>query len=107
MTAEVIDLDQNRLKLCIEILPEAEQTTERMVIISICRELGMPLIRTILLTELTPIPIPLVEIIQCYASSLLALPVQPEPIEEEEQPQPFTVTKRSLVSTKAEQMALL
>jgi hypothetical protein len=107
MTAEVIDLDQNRLKLCIEILPEAEQTTERMVIISICRESGRPLIQTISLAELTPIPLPLVEIIRSYASSLLALPVQPEPIEEQEQPQLITVTKRSLVSTKTEQMALL
>lgn len=107
MTAEIIDLDQNRLKLCIEILPEAEQTAKRMVIISICRESGMPLIRTIPLTELTPIPLPLVEIIRSYASSLLALPVQLEPIEKEDQPQLITATKRSLVSIKSEQMALL
>ncbi|OYQ64552.1 hypothetical protein B9G53_11210 [Pseudanabaena sp. SR411] len=60
MTNPATDLDQDRLKLCLEILPEAD-STERMVIISICRDQGMPLIRTIRLAELIPIPLPLLE----------------------------------------------
>jgi hypothetical protein len=102
MTNHAIDLDKARLKLCIEILPESE-TTERMVIISICRSQGMPLIRTISLNELTPIPLPLAEVIQAYAASELANQI---PIIEEETPEPITITKRSLVSMKSEQMAL-
>ncbi|MFN5396465.1 MAG: hypothetical protein ACK5C4_02410 [Pseudanabaena sp.] len=105
MTNPAIDLDKDRLKLCIEILPEVE-STERMVIISICREQGMPLIRTIGLTELIPIPLPLAEIVQAYAASELA---SQEPIAtvEEERPEPIAITKRSLVSSKPEQMTLL
>jgi hypothetical protein len=105
MTNSAIDLDKDRLKLCIEILPEVE-STERMVIISICREQGMPLIRTIGLTELIPIPLPLAEIVQAYAASELA---SQEPIAtvEEERPEPIAITKRSLVSSKPEQMTLL
>jgi hypothetical protein len=105
MTNPAIDLDKDRLKLCIEILPEVE-STERMVIISICREQGMPLIRTIGLTELIPIPLPLAEIVQAYAASELA---SQEPIStvEEERPEPIAITKRSLVSSKPEQMTLL
>ena len=105
MTNSAIDLDKDRLKLCIEILPEVE-STERMVIISICREQGMPLIRTIGLTELIPIPLPLAEIIRSYAASELA---SQEPIAtvEEERPEPIAITKRSLVSSKPEQMTLL
>lgn len=68
MTTITIDLDRTRLKLCIEIMPETE-ATERMVIISICREQGMPMIQTINLSELTPIPLPLAQIIQAYANS--------------------------------------
>jgi hypothetical protein len=78
MTSEVIDLDLSRLRLCIEILPEVEAEPERLVIISICRDFGSPLIRTIALSELTPIPSPLAEIIQDYADSALALPIQPD-----------------------------
>jgi hypothetical protein len=104
MTNSAIDLDKDRLKLCIEILPEAD-STERMVIISICREQGMPLIQTISLNELKPIPLPLAQIIQAYAISQLA---NQEPIATiAEQPELITTTKRSLVSTKSEQMALL
>jgi hypothetical protein len=105
MTNPAIDIDKDRLKLCIEILPEVE-STERMVIISICREQGMPLIRTIGLTELIPIPLPLAEIVQAYAASELA---SQEPIAtvEEERPEPIAITKRSLVSSKPEQMTLL
>ena len=105
MNNSAIDLDKDRLKLCIEILPEVE-STERMVIISICREQGMPLIRTIELTELIPIPLPLAEIVQAYAASELA---SQEPIAtvEEERPEPIAITKRSLVSSKPEQMTLL
>ncbi|MCL1489655.1 MAG: hypothetical protein M1G31_02710 [Pseudanabaena sp. Salubria-1] len=105
MNNSAIDLDKDRLKLCIEILPEVE-STERMVIISICREQGMPLIRTIGLTELIPIPLPLAEIVQAYAASELA---SQEPIAtvEEERPEPIAITKRSLVSSKPEQMTLL
>jgi hypothetical protein len=105
MTNPAIDLDKDRLKLCIEILPEAD-SAERMVIISICREQGMPLIQTISLNELKPIPLPLAEIIQAYAISQLA---NQEPIVmvEEAKPELITTTKRSLVSTKSEQMALL
>jgi hypothetical protein len=105
MTSSATDLDKARLKLCIEILPEAE-STERMVIISICREKGMPLIRTISLNELVPIPLPLAEIVQAYAASQLANQ-EPTVTVEEESPEPITVTKRSLVSMKSEQMALL
>jgi hypothetical protein len=106
MPNPVNDLDKDRLKLCIEILPEADSTTERMVIISICREQGMPLIRTIRLTELIPIPLPLAEIVQAYAASELA---SQDPIAtvEEEKPEPIAITKRSLVSSKPEQMTLL
>jgi len=107
MTNQAIDLDKSRLKLCIEILPESEQTEERLVIISICRDMGMPLIRTISLAELAPIPLPLVELVQAYAESILALPVQLEPDEQAKEPQQIAVTKRSLVSVKSEQMALL
>ncbi|MFN5815709.1 MAG: hypothetical protein ACK47D_06440 [Pseudanabaena sp.] len=104
MNNSAIDLDKSRLKLCIEILPEIE-AIERMVIISICREQGMPLIQTIRLNELVPIPLPLAQIIQAYATSQLA---SQEPIatDEEERPESITITKRSLV-TKVEQMALL
>ena len=107
MTNSAIDLDKDRLKLCIEILPEVE-STERMVIISICREQGMPLIRTISLNELAPIPLPLAEVIQAYAASELASQEQ-EPIAtvEAERPEPIAITKRSLVSSKPEQMTLL
>ncbi len=103
MTNPAIDLDKDRLKLCIEILPEAE-STERMVIISICREQGMPLIRTISLNELIPIPLPLAEIIQAYAASELVSQIPTVTVEE--RPEPIAITKRSLV-TKSEQMALL
>ena len=103
MTNPAIDLDKDRLKLCIEILPEAN-STERMVIISICREQGMPLIRTISLNELAPIPLPLAEVIQAYAASELANQI---PTIEEETPEPISMTKRSLVSSKPEQMTLL
>jgi hypothetical protein len=107
MTNQAIDLDKSRLKLCIEILPESEQTEERLVIISICRDMGMPLIRTINLAELAPIPLPLVELVQAYAESILALPVQLEQAEQAKEPQKIAITKRSLVSVKSEQMALL
>ena len=103
MTNPAIDLDKDRLKLCIEILPEAG-STERMVIISICREQGMPLIRTISLNELAPIPLPLAEVIQAYAASEFANQI---PTIEEENLELIAITKRSLVSTKSEQMALL
>lgn len=104
MTNPKTDLDKDRLKLCIEILPEAD-TIERMVIISICREQGMPLIQTINLNELKPIPLPLAQIIQAYAISQLA---NQEPVATiAEQPELITTTKRSLVTTKSEQMALL
>ncbi|ELS31882.1 MULTISPECIES: hypothetical protein [Pseudanabaena] len=102
MTNPVIDLDKDRLKLCIEILPEAD-STERIVIISICREQGMPLIRTISLNELAPIPLPLAEVIQAYATSELANQI---PIIEEENLEPIAITKRSL-APKSQQMALL
>ena len=105
MTNTAIDLDKDRLKLCIEILPEAD-STERIVIISICRDQGMPLIRTITLTELIPIPLPLAEIVQDYAASELASQ-EPIAIVEEERPEPIAITKRSLVSSKPEQMTLL
>jgi len=103
MTNPAIDLDKDRLKLCIEILPEAD-STERMVIISICREQGMPLIRTISLNELAPIPLPLAEVIQAYAASELANQI---PTIEEENLEPIAITNRSLVSSKPEQMTLL
>jgi hypothetical protein len=99
------DLDQDRLKLCIEILPETD-STERMVIISICRDQGMPLIQTISLNELKPIPLPLAQIIQAYAISQLANQ-EPMTTVEEAKPELITTTKRSFVSTKPEQMALL
>jgi hypothetical protein len=105
MNNSAIDLDNSRLKLCIEILPETD-STERMVIISICREQGMPLIQTIRLNELVPIPLPLAQIIQAYATSQLASQ-EPIVLVEEENPELITTTKRSLVSTKPEQMALL
>ncbi|MBD2316464.1 MULTISPECIES: hypothetical protein [Cyanophyceae] len=105
MTNPAIDLDKDRLKLCIEILPEAD-SAERMVIISICREQGMPLIQTIRLKELVPIPLPLAQIVQAYATSQLAIQ-EPTAMVEEEKPELITTTKRSLVSTKSEQMALL
>jgi hypothetical protein len=104
MTKSAIDLDKDRLKLCIEIMPE-EESTERMVIISICREQGMPLIQTINLSELIPIPLPLAQIIQAYATSELASQI-PTVTVAEERPEPISITKRSLV-TKSEQMALL
>jgi len=104
MTIQAIDLDKTRLKLCIEIMPETE-ATERMVIISICREQGMPLIQTINLNELTPIPLPLAKIIQAYANSELAAQ-EPTAIVATEAPDPITITKRSLGST-TKQMALL
>jgi hypothetical protein len=107
MTNQAIDLDKSRLRLCIEILPESEDTEERLVIISICRDMGMPLIRTIRLAELAPIPLPLGELVQAYAESILAGQVQLEPAEPAKEPQPIAITKRSLVSTKSEQMALL
>ncbi len=62
----------------------------------------MPLIQTINLNELIPIPIPLAQIIQAYATSDLAVQ---EPIAAVS-PAPIAVTKRSLVTT-SEQMALL
>jgi hypothetical protein len=105
MTNPATDLDKDRLKLCIEILPETD-STERMVIISICREQGMPLIQTISLNELKPIPLPLAKIIQAYATSQLASQ-EPMAMVEESKPELITTTKRSLVSTKPEQMALL
>lgn len=105
MTNPATDLDKTRLKLCIEILPETD-STERMVIISICREQGMPLIQTINLNELKPIPLPLAQIIQAYAISQLASQ-EPIAVIEEERSEPITITKRSLASTKVEQMALL
>lgn len=101
MTITTIDLDKTRLKLCIEIMPETE-VTERMVIISICREQGMPMIQTINLSELTPIPLPLAQIIQAYANSELAAQ---EP-SVAATPAPITITKRSLGST-TKQMTLL
>lgn len=104
MTKSTIDLDRTRLKLCIEIMPETE-ATERMVIISICREQGMPMIQTINLNELTPIPLPLAKIIQEYATSDLAAQ-EPTAIVATEAPEPIAVTKRSLGST-TKQMALL
>lgn len=66
----------------------------------------MPLIRTIRLAELIPIPLPLAEIIQSYAASELA---SQEPIStvEEENLELIAITKRSLVSSKPEQMTLL
>ena len=101
MTITTIDLDKTRLKLCIEIMPETE-ATERMVIISICREQGMPMIQTINLNELTPIPLPLAKIIQEYATSDLA--VQEPSVAAT--PEPIAVTKRSLGYT-TKQMAIL
>ena len=62
----------------------------------------MPLIQTINLNELIPIPIPLAQIIQAYATSDLAVQ---EPIAAPS-PEPIAVTKRSL-GTTSEQMALL
>jgi hypothetical protein len=111
MTSEAIDLDQSRLRLCIEILPETEQSPERLVIISICRDLGRPLIRTIALSALTPIPAPLAEIIQDYADSDLACPVQPNESTEEEQKIPakpeFSILPRKTdQSSKSQQQAL-
>lgn len=101
MTIQAIDLDKTRLKLCIEIMPETE-SIERMVIVSICREQGMPMIQTINLSELAPIPLPLAQIIQAYANSELATQ---EP-RAAATPEPIAVTKRSLEST-SKQMALL
>ncbi|BBC26598.1 hypothetical protein [Pseudanabaena sp. ABRG5-3] len=105
MTKTAIDLDKDRLKLCIEIMPEADLLTERMVIISICREQGMPLIQTINLSELVPIPLPLAQIIQAYATSELANQI-PTVNVGEASPELIAITKRSLGST-TQQMALL
>ena len=111
MTNEVIDLDQSRLRLCIEILPETEQSSERLVIISICRDLGRPLIRTISLSALTPIPEPIAEIIRAYADSDLACPIQPDTSDEEEHKLPakpeFSILPRKTdPSSKAQQQTL-
>lgn len=112
MSNEVIDLDQSRLRLCIEILPETEQSSERLVIISICRDLGRPLIRTIALSALTPIPEPLAEIIRAYAESDLACPIQPDESTEEEQKIPVKLEfgnfpkKTTPASSKLHQQAL-
>ncbi len=106
MTNSAIDLDKDRLKLCIEILPEAD-STERTVIISICREQGMPMIRTINLNELAPIPLPLAEVIQAYATSELANQEPTATDTAAENPELISITKRSLLSSKPEQMALL
>ena len=112
MTNEVIDLDQSRLRLCIEILPETEQSPERLVIISICRDLGRPLIRTIALSALTPIPAPLAEIIQAYAESDLASPIEPDESTEEEQKIPVKLEfgnfpkKTTPATSKLHQQAL-
>ena len=112
MTSEVIDLDQSRLRLCIEILPETEQSLERLVIISICRDLGRPLIRTISLSALTPIPEPLAEIIRAYADSDLACLIEPDESTEEEQKIPVKLEfgdfpkKTTPVSSKAQQQTL-
>jgi hypothetical protein len=108
----LIDLDQSRLRLCIEILPETEQSPERLVIISICRDLGRPLIRTIALSALTPIPAPLAEIIQAYAESDLASPIEPDESTEEEQKIPVKLEfgnfpkKTTPASSKLHQQAL-
>ncbi|MDX2256533.1 MAG: hypothetical protein NW214_13545 [Pseudanabaenaceae cyanobacterium bins.39] len=104
MTTQSIDLDKTRLKVCIEIMPETE-ATERMVIISICREQGMPMIQIINLSELSPIPLPLAQIIQEYSTSDLAVQ-EPTAIVATETPVPIAITKRSLGSTTT-QMALL
>ena len=111
MTSEAIDLDQSRLRLCIEILPETEQSPERLVIISICRDMGRPLIRTIALSALTPIPEPLAEIIRAYADSDLACPIQPDTSDEEEHKLPakpeFSILPRKIdPSSKAQQQTL-
>ena len=113
MTSEVIDLDQSRLRLCIEILPETEQSPERLVIISICRDLGRPLIRMIALSALTPIPEPLAEIIRAYyADSDLACLIEPDESTEEEQKIPVKLEfedfpkKTTPVSSKAQQQTL-
>jgi len=111
MTAQAIDLDKSRLRLCIEILPETEQPSERLVIISICRDLGSPLIRIIPLSALTPIPAPLAEIIQAYAESALALPIQSDESSENEAETPqkrefVGFSSKSLKSSKLEQQTL-
>ena len=111
MTSEVIDLDQSRLRLCIEILPETEQSPERLVIISICRDLGRPLIRMIALSALTPIPEPLAEIIRAYADSDLACPIQPDESTADEYKLPakpeFSILPRKTdPSSKAQQQTL-
>ena len=112
MTNKAIDLDQSRLRLCIEILPETEQSPERLVIISICRDLGRPLIRTIALSALTPIPEPLAEIIRAYADSDLACLIEPDESTEEEQKIPVKLEfgdfpkKTTPVSPKAQQQTL-
>ena len=46
--------------------------------------MGSPLIRIIPLSALTPIPAPLAEIIQAYAESDLALPIQSDESSENE-----------------------
>jgi hypothetical protein len=56
------------------------------------------------LNELAPIPLPLAEVIQAYATSELANQI---PTIEEENLEPIAITKRSLVSSKPEQMTLL
>jgi hypothetical protein len=93
-----IDLDKQRIVMCIEFLPETE-STERMVIISINGEMGMPTIRKIDLAAFTPIPLPIAEIVQDYAASLLVLPVQTETVKPEKE-----IIKTPIVSS---QMTLL
>jgi len=74
-----IDIDKQRIVMCIEFLPETE-STERMVIISINGEMGMPTIRKVELAAFTPIPMPIAKIVQDYAASLLATAVQTETV---------------------------
>lgn len=93
-----IDIDKQRIVMCIEFLPESEGT-ERMVIISINGEMRMPTIHRIELAAFTPIPIPIAEIIQDYAASLLMLPVQTETVKPEK-----GIIKTPIVSS---QMTLL
>ncbi len=111
MTVPAIDLDKSRLRLCIEILPETEQPSERLVIISICQDLGSPLIRIIPLSAFTPIPAPLAEIIEAYAESALALPIQSDESSENEVKTPQKAefvgfSSKSLRSSKLEQQTL-
>ncbi len=111
MTAQTTDLDKSRLRLCIEILPETEQPSERLVIISICQDLGSPLIRVVPLSAFTPIPAPLAEIIEAYAESALALPIQSNESSENEVKTPqkhefVGFPSKSLKSSKLEQQTL-